>query len=177
MGLKSILCMSTQQSVAGNGTRVNLRCILLLARPSTSAPRGRWRCIMADESKDSATQDVGYGKPPRHSRFQPGRSGNPKGRPRGSKNLAAVVLREARKRVRVSGPDGTRTATKVEASVMQLANQSAKGDLASQRQFLTLVKSSEESLSHNGAPGSPQESDQIVTQSILRRIREYKSSE
>jgi len=132
---------------------------------------------MADESTDSATQDVGYGKPPKHSRFQPGRSGNPKGRPRGSKNLAAVVLREGRKRVRVTGPDGSRTATKLEASVMQLANQSAKGDLAAQRQFFTLFKASEESLSDNGTPGSPQESDQIVTQSLLRRIREYNSSE
>ena len=30
--------------------------------------------------------DVGYGKPPKHSRFKPGQSGNPKGRPRSSKH-------------------------------------------------------------------------------------------
>ena len=33
-----------------------------------------------------ARYEVGYGKPPEASRFKPGRSGNPKGRPRGSKN-------------------------------------------------------------------------------------------
>jgi hypothetical protein len=132
---------------------------------------------MSDEIKDSFGSDVGYGKPPKESRFQPGKSGNPKGRPRGPKNLSAVVLREGRKTVIVHGPGGARKVTKVEATVMQLANQSAKGDLAAQRQFLPLVRSSEESLSMEGAPGSPHESDQIVMQSILRRIRNLKFSE
>jgi len=35
-----------------------------------------------DDSKRHAIWDVGYGRPPEHSRFQKGQSGNPKGRPR-----------------------------------------------------------------------------------------------
>jgi len=131
---------------------------------------------MAGKPKDSSTHDVGYGKPPKHGQFQPGKSGNPRGRPKGSKNLASVVLREARKPVRLNGPGGPRTVTKVEASIMQLANQSAQGDLAAQRQFLALVRVSEESLSRDGAPGAPHESDQLVMRSMLRRIREYNSA-
>ncbi len=54
---------------------------------------------------------VGYGKPPRNTRFKPGRSGNSKGRPKGSKNFktlidreldAKVVIREAGKRQQLS---------------------------------------------------------------------------
>ena len=83
-----------------------------------------------------------------------------------------MILREARKLVKVSGSVGTRTVTKMEASVMQLANQAAQGDLAAQRQFLMLIRNSEEALNSERAPGSPQESDQMVMQSMLRRIRE-----
>lgn len=133
---------------------------------------------MANETKDSAGYDVGYGKPPNQTRFQSGKSGNPKGRPKGSKNLATIVLREARRPVRVNGPGGVRTVTKAEAAVLQLANQSVQGDLAAQRQFLPLIRDSEDFLSRdNGPAGSPHERDQVVMLSILQRIRNYKPLE
>ena len=67
---------------------------------------------------DDAQFDVGYGKPPKSGQFRKGRSGNPRGRPKGTKNFASVVLRESRQPVRVNGPRGTRTVTKLEAAVM-----------------------------------------------------------
>ena len=35
--------------------------------------------------------EVGYGKPPRHTRFTKGRSGNPRGRSPGAKNLKTLL--------------------------------------------------------------------------------------
>ena len=37
--------------------------------------------------------DVGYGKPPKNTRFTKGVSGNPHGRPKGSRNVAAVFAK------------------------------------------------------------------------------------
>jgi hypothetical protein len=34
---------------------------------------------------------VGYGKPPKHSRWQKGQSGNPKGRPRRNRDVSALI--------------------------------------------------------------------------------------
>ncbi len=38
--------------------------------------------------------EVGYGKPPKHTQFKKGQSGNPRGRPKGTKNLKTDLMEE-----------------------------------------------------------------------------------
>jgi len=47
------------------------------------------------DSKTGLTADdrVGYGRPPRATRFVPGKSGNPKGRPKGARSVGAILQR------------------------------------------------------------------------------------
>jgi hypothetical protein len=118
-----------------------------------------------------ATYEVGFAKPPKSGQFEKGKSGNPKGRPKGSKNLATVVLRESRQPVRVNGPRGSRSVTKLEAAVMQLGNKAAQGDLRSQRELFSLVRTSEEATNSGVSPLNPHEMDQKVMQNILRRMK------
>jgi hypothetical protein len=121
-------------------------------------------------SKDELPYEVGYAKPPKSGQFEKGKSGNPKGRPKGSKNLATVVLRESRQLVRVNGPRGSRSVTKLEAAVMQLGNKAAQGDLRSQRELFSLVRISEEATNSGVSPLTSHEMDQQVMQNILRRM-------
>ncbi len=122
---------------------------------------------MADEN---LSYEVGYGKPPRACRFQKGASGNPKGRPKGRKNLSTIVLQESRQKVRVNGPRGSRTVTKLQAVVMQLGNKSAQGDVRASREFIALVQRSEESVGSGAGPIPLSELDQQVMENLRRRM-------
>lgn len=53
-------------------------------------------------SQKGLGEKVGYGKPPLHSRFQPGQSGNPRGRPNGTKNLKTDLAEELAERVQIT---------------------------------------------------------------------------
>jgi hypothetical protein len=61
---------------------------------------------------------------------------------------------------------------KLDAAVMQMANKAAQGDIRSQREFINLVRFSEDAANSGAAPLSPHEMDQNVIQSILRRMQE-----
>lgn len=74
-------------------------------------------------------RDEGYGKPPKRWQFKPGQSGNPKGRPKGSKNLATIFKEESMKLVAVREGGKSRKVAKRELVVAQITNKAAGGDL------------------------------------------------
>lgn len=90
------------------------------------------------KSSPSAAYDVGYGKPPAHSRFQRGQSGNPKGRPKGALNVVTVLNRTLSEKVVVVEHGKRRSITKLEAAFKQLVNKAAQGDARSLQQLLSL---------------------------------------
>jgi Family of unknown function (DUF5681) len=81
--------------------------------------------------------EVGYGKPPWHSRFQKGQSGNPRGRPRGSKNSTTLMMEALQELVSVNENGRRKKITKQEAIIKQIVNKAASGDYRS-IQFLLL---------------------------------------
>lgn len=83
--------------------------------------------------------EVGYGKPPQHTRFQTGKSGNPRGRPRQVLALDPVLNRTLSRKVPVARNGSTTTLSMLEAIVEQLAVGAAKGNNSSQRIVLKLL--------------------------------------
>jgi hypothetical protein len=78
--------------------------------------------------KDDGDYEVGFGKPPKPTRFRKGHSGNPKGRPRGSKNASSLLDEALKEQVIVSENGRRRKVTKLEAILTQLVNKAAQGD-------------------------------------------------
>ena len=122
--------------------------------------------------KKRNSASVGYGSPPEHTRFKPGQSGNPKGRPRGSLNLATVLGRILREKVDTVENGRRKTISKFEAALKQLTNKAASGDLSALRLLSALVASAEERTSEatSSSPVLP-EVDERVVQGILERFK------
>jgi len=94
-------------------------------------------------AETTADYEVGYGKPPRHTGFQKGRSGNPKGRPKGSKNLATLLTEALDEKVQVTEDGKRRRVTKRELVIKQLVNKSASADLRAIKQLTDIVERAE----------------------------------
>lgn len=121
--------------------------------------------------KDSDTYEIGYGKTPRGTRFQKGRSGNPKGRPKGKPNLASVLEKALREKVVINENGQRKTVTKREAAIKQLVNKAASGDLRALQQLAALARSGEERSAEATPPTATMtEVDQKVLQGVLRRF-------
>ena len=84
--------------------------------------------------------EVGYGKPPRSTRFKKGQSGNPRGRPSGSKNLSTLLSEALNEPVIVTENGRRRKISKRQAIIKQLVNQSAKGDWRAAKFLLDIVQ-------------------------------------
>ncbi len=120
---------------------------------------------MDDQSKS------GYANPPAHARFKKGQSGNPKGRPKGTLNMATVLERTLREKVVINENGKRKTVTKLEAAVKQLSNKAASGELKALQLLAALVRSAEERGIRQTAPNSGlDEADEKVFRGILNRL-------
>ncbi|MDH3581687.1 MAG: DUF5681 domain-containing protein [Hyphomicrobiales bacterium] len=98
---------------------------------------------MANEDKRKSSKDsyeVGYGKPPKDTRFKPGQSGNRKGRPKGTKNFATDVRATLASKVRVTRDGSSRKISTQEAMLMRLREKALGGDVRAIDQLVGLAR-------------------------------------
>jgi hypothetical protein len=80
--------------------------------------------------------EVGYGKPPRQTRFKQGQSGNVQGRPRGSKNLSTLLTKALDETVTISENGKRRNISMREAIVKRAVTKAASGEFRAIRMLL-----------------------------------------
>lgn len=94
-------------------------------------PLGRAGVAVSDD-----TRKVGYRNPPEDTRWKPGQSGNPSGRPRKSVRLIEVFLEEANAPITISENGQTREVAKLHAMVKSLMARAIQGDNKAATLFL-----------------------------------------
>jgi uncharacterized protein (UPF0216 family) len=126
---------------------------------------------MSDDDKPD--YKVGYKKPPLHTRFQKGQSGNPRGRPRGSKNFSTLLADALNEPVVVTEDGRRRKISKRELGFKQLANKFAMAEAQATKMLLGLMLERER-LAAAAVPAERPSfgaADKQVIANLLKRLR------
>lgn len=133
---------------------------------------------MTDQDNTDRPFEVGYGKPPRHTQFAKGKSGNPKGRGKGVRNFATEIQEELNTRVPITENGIRKKITKRKAVAKQLVNKAAAGDPKSIPVLLNEARQHEVgSATAYGLEVLCRPEDQLVMANIVKRIREAEVAE
>ena len=101
----------------------------------------RLGAITAQSSEAPPAYEIGHGRPPVHSRFKPGQSGNPKGRRKGARNKRTVVEQALNKRITIREDGRKRSLSKFEVLVLTMLNKALQGDVKTQIALFGLLRS------------------------------------
>ena len=120
--------------------------------------------------------EVGYGRPPKRGRFKPGQSGNPKGRPRGRKNIRTIFEETLYKPVTVTENGRKRKAPAIEALFLSLLRKSLDGDMRAleklTKQLPMLQAATAADEAREGGEAVDPETDAEALAEFTRMIRE-----
>lgn len=84
--------------------------------------------------------EVGYGRPPQHSRFKKGKSGNPQGRPRGTSSFKADLAAELQEKLAITENGRERRITKQRAFIKTLTAAAIKKDIRAVNALLACMR-------------------------------------
>jgi hypothetical protein len=112
---------------------------------------------------------VGYGRPPRQHQFKPGRSGNPKGRPKGAKNEDTILTNLLNRKIDIREAGRLRKITVIEGMLLKFTEQALKGDAKAAAFLLNRYRPPE---SDEGAGGETTQEDQELLDAFRREIQD-----
>ena len=127
-------------------------------------------------SNQDPDYEVGYGKPPKHSQFKKGRSGNPKGRPKGAKGVVASIKREMERKVTIREGGQEVTISKAEAVAKRILAKALSGYAGALKLLLQFdaeqVQQVEIDGEQSGQTILPDQTDEAVLQYFAQKVRE-----
>ena len=120
----------------------------------------------------SKKYEVGYGKPPNHTQFKKGQSGNPRGRPKGSRNFSTDVRDTLKARVGLTGDGKRKTVSTQLATLLQLRKKALSGDARALDRMIELARTyNDEEIAEAAAKLSETDAEllEAYEERVLRR--------
>lgn len=152
-----------------------------LSEDSNPPLRKRIRPIIPVEQEQSQASseryEIGYKKPPKSTQFQPGQSGNPNGRKKGTKGMKTLARETLTAKVTVRTTDGTKKMARIEALMHKLIELAMKGN---PRAMLALFRLYENAIpDHEDADGADKAAPPLTEtdEAILAELRTLLLSE
>ena len=100
--------------------------------------------------------EVGYGRPPKDTQFKKGQSGNPTGRPKGTRNFKTDLEEELQERVRITEGGQSEEVSKQRALVKRTFEKGLKGDMRAIAMIVQWV------MRYLGMPDTEHDSDDLI---------------
>jgi Family of unknown function (DUF5681) len=107
--------------------------------PNRASRRGR---KPGRQPTAETTYEVGYCRPPKHTQFKPGQSGNPKGRSPQTHNFKTMVNKVVGEQVEIREGRKIRWMSKIEALFRTMMSRAFKGDPKAMASFIAMMKHS-----------------------------------
>jgi Family of unknown function (DUF5681) len=121
------------------------------------------------DDEDKRNYEIGYGKPPKHTRFKPGQSGNRRGRPSGARNLRSDLVDELGERILISEGGRRRAVSKQRGMLKQLMAKALKGDVRAANTVLGLVERLLDARADADMSAAVMAQDKAIVADFLRR--------
>lgn len=89
------------------------------------------RRVRPKRRRPSSDDDVGYGRPPRAHQFKPGRSGNPRGRPKGARNESTILRGILDRKILTQSGGRSKKISILEGILLRVIEDSLRGNVKS----------------------------------------------
>ena len=121
-----------------------------------------------------ADYELGYMKPPKSGQFQPGQSGNPKGRPSGSQNTQKLLDEIVNEKIQMTKNGRSVRISKKQAMLLQATNKAVQGDLRALQTLLPMMTAADDRNEQLAkvAEAIRQDDKEILTQYLKDNINE-----
>lgn len=140
-------------------------------RPAAPPTPGPTAGAAPSVTEDRADYAVGYGKPPQHTRFQSGKSGNPRGRPKAAKGLKTIVRETMIAKVAVRTANGEKKMSRMEAVLHKTVELGMKGNSRALAQLISLYASAVPEAALPLAAALPEEELSATDLAMLEELK------